>query len=146
MHIMKTVALFVVVIALVALAGYFYKQSTGVQMGVTPTPTQTPAPTTESSPKAATGDVKEFTLEAGNFYFKPSEVRVKQGDKVRITINSVSMMHDLVIDELNTRTPIVQSGNTGVAEFTADTKGTFEFYCSVGQHRQNGMVGTLIVE
>ena len=31
-------------------------------------------------------------------------------------------------------------------EFTVDKTGTFEYYCSVGQHRANGMVGNLIVE
>jgi len=31
-------------------------------------------------------------------------------------------------------------------EFTADTPGEFEYYCSVGQHRANGQVGKLIVE
>ena len=56
------------------------------------------------------------------------------------------MMHDFVIDELNVKSEIIKSGETGEVEFTPDTIGEFEFYCSVGQHRANGMVGTLIVE
>jgi uncharacterized cupredoxin-like copper-binding protein len=31
-------------------------------------------------------------------------------------------------------------------QFVADKTGTFEFYCSVGNHRQMGMVGTLVVQ
>lgn len=30
--------------------------------------------------------------------------------------------------------------------FVADTLGTFEYYCSVGNHRAQGMVGNLVVE
>ncbi len=90
--------------------------------------------------------VKEFTLEAGSFYYEPNVIRVKKGDMVRVTINSVDMMHDFKIDELNVASEIYEAGESGSVEFTADTVGEFEFYCSVGQHRANGMVGTLIVE
>lgn len=87
-----------------------------------------------------------FELEGGSFYFKPDEIRVKKGDKVKVVLNSVDMMHDFVIDELDVKTEIIKSGDTGMVEFTADTPGTYEFYCSVGEHRKQGMVGTLIVE
>ncbi len=40
---------------------------------------------------------------------------------------------------------LLVSGKTFV-EFTADKKGTFEYYCSVGEHRVNGMKGKFIVE
>ncbi|HEY5714693.1 MAG TPA: plastocyanin/azurin family copper-binding protein [Candidatus Gracilibacteria bacterium] len=46
---------------------------------------------------------------------------------------------DAATEKVNT------DGETSVT-FVADKKGTFEFYCSVGSHRTNGMVGTLIVE
>ena len=91
-------------------------------------------------------EVKIITIEAGSFYFKPNEIRVKQGQRVRVVMNSVSMMHDFVIDELSVRLPIVKNGDAGTIEFVADKIGTFEYYCSVGQHRANGQVGTLIVE
>lgn len=92
------------------------------------------------------GEVKEFTLEAGSFYFKPNVIAVKKGDKVRVTINSVDMMHDFVIDEFSARTDIAKSGTSATVEFIADKTGSFEFYCSVGSHRAQGMVGTLTVE
>jgi len=85
-------------------------------------------------------------VEGGSFYYKPNEIKIKVGEKVKLTLNSVDMMHDFVIDALNIRTPIVKSGETGTVEFTVDTPGEYEFYCSVGQHRANGMVGKLIVE
>ena len=87
-----------------------------------------------------------ISVEGGSYYFKPNEIRVKKDQKVRIELKAVSLMHDFVIDELNVRTEIVQSGDTGVVEFTPDQAGEFEFYCSVGNHRQLGMIGKLIVE
>lgn len=94
----------------------------------------------------ADSQVKTFNIEAGSFYFKPDEIRVKKGDLVKINIQSVSMMHDFYIDELNVKSPIVKDGDTGSVEFVATEVGTFEFYCSVGEHRQNGQVGKIIIE
>lgn len=101
----------------------------------------------EISPSQTPVDVTDgkIAIEAGSFYYKPNLIRVKKGEKVKITLNSVSMMHDLVIDELGLKIPVTKSGNTAVAEFTPEKAGEFEFYCSVGQHRQNGQVGKLIV-
>ena len=87
-----------------------------------------------------------ITIEAGSFYYKPNLIQVKKGETVRIEMTAADMMHDFNIDELGVKMPITKTGNTGSVEFTADTVGEFEFYCSVGQHRANGQVGTLIVE
>lgn len=112
-----------------------------------------PVPMESSAQDTATQDVvasdtevRIIEVEAGSFYFRPNEVRVKQGERVRIVMKSVSMMHDFVIDELNVRVPVTSSGDTATVEFVADKVGTYEYYCSVGQHRQQGQVGTLIVE
>lgn len=107
---------------------------------------------TETTPGAAMegdsamSDVRIIDMEAGAFYYKPNEIRVKKGEKVKIVMKSVDMMHDFNIDELGVKMPVAKSGETGTVEFTADKTGTFEYYCSVGQHRKNGQVGTLIVE
>ncbi len=113
------------------------------------TPAMTPAPTTDANADDSNSmmtDEKVVNVEAGSFYFKPNEIRVKKGQKVKIIMKSVSMMHDFNIDALNVKMPIVKNGDTGEVEFTADQTGSFEYYCSVGQHRQMGQVGTLIVE
>lgn len=90
--------------------------------------------------------VTTVNLEAGSFYFKPNEIRVKKGDKVKIIMTSKDMMHDFYIDELNVKLPITKAGETNTVEFTPTKTGTFEYYCSVGQHRKNGQVGKIIVE
>lgn len=92
------------------------------------------------------GEVKEFKVSGSNFKFDVSEIQVKKGDKVRIVFTSASGFHDWVVDEFNARTKQLQAGETDTIEFVADQAGTFEYYCSVGKHRQMGMVGTLIVE
>lgn len=114
-------------------------------------PEQMDTPQVENQPAAEASyqeinGVKEFTLNAGSFYYDPQVIRVKEGDTVRIVMYSLSMVHDLVIDELGVRSPMVKAGESGVVEFVASRKGTFEFYCSVGTHRSQGQVGTLIIE
>ncbi len=88
---------------------------------------------------------KQITVEAGAFYYKPNTITVKKGEKVQIVLKSVDMMHDFNIDELNVHSPIVKSGTENTVTFTADKVGKFEYYCSVGQHRKNGQVGTIEV-
>lgn len=90
--------------------------------------------------------VQTVTIEAGSFYYKPNVINAKVGDKIKVIMTSKDMMHDFMIDELDVKMPTTKSGETNEVEFTATKAGTFEFYCSVGQHRKNGQVGTLIVE
>lgn len=101
---------------------------------------------TATSEMVASDEVQIVNVEAGSFYYKPNEIRVKKGDTVKIVMKSVSMMHDFVIDELDVRMPVVKNGEMGEVEFTVTEAGEFEYYCSVGQHRANGQVGKLIVE
>ncbi len=112
--------------------------------GLSPEAGSMDAGTTDTT--ATEGDVQIISVEAGAFYYKPDTITVKKGQKVKIEMKSADMMHDFIIDELEVKMPITQSGDTGVVEFTADTVGSFEYYCSVGQHKANGQVGTLIVE
>ena len=99
----------------------------------------------ENSDSAAT-NIKTFEVEAGSFYFNPKEIRVNQGDTVKIVLTAKDMMHDFNIDELGVDGDFIKEGETITIEFVADQIGVFEYYCSVGQHRANGQVGTLIVE
>ena len=102
-------------------------------------------PATTPSVADAVSDSKTFTLTAKNFSFSPSEIKVNHGDKVKIVLQNGDGFHDLVIDEFNARTNRISSGQAATVEFTADKIGSFEYYCSVGTHRQMGMKGTLIV-
>jgi plastocyanin len=108
-----------------------------------PADNATAAPETAQTQDVATAMV--IDVEAGSFYYTPDTITIKKGQPVKIVMTSVSMMHDFVIDELNVAMPIIQNGDTGEVEFTPAVAGTFEYYCSVGEHRANGQVGRLIV-
>lgn len=88
---------------------------------------------------------KTFTVRGSNFAFAPSTLNVNQGDQVVINFINDSGTHDLKIDEFGAATPVITGGQNATISFTADKTGTFEYYCSVGNHRQMGMVGTLTV-
>ena len=90
--------------------------------------------------------VKEFTIDAANFAFSLKTMTVSKGDTVKITLNNTEGMHDLRIDEFDVATEVLQLGKSQTIEFVASQSGTFEFYCSVGNHRAMGMKGSLIVE
>lgn len=88
---------------------------------------------------------REFTIDASNFSFSESEIEVNRGERVRITLTNTVGTHDLVVEGYDVRTQILQAGESETIEFIADEVGTFEYYCSIGNHRATGMVGTLIV-
>ncbi len=87
-----------------------------------------------------------FTVNGGNFYFTPNTIKVKKGDTVKIIFKNDGGMHDFVIDEYHVATSRIGTGAEQTVTFVADKAGSFEYYCSVGSHRQMGMKGTLIVE
>lgn len=92
------------------------------------------------------GEIKVFDLTGKNYAFSQTEIRVKKGDTVRINFKSIGGFHDWMIDEFNAGTQRVSVEDEASVEFVADKRGTFEYYCSVGNHRQLGMKGNLIVE
>ncbi len=111
----------------------------GIWLAVKDKPTITPIGTEPEN-------LREFIVEGVNFQFDPKEIRVAEGDTVRITFKSVEGLHDWTLEGYGVGTSQINSGEEQAIEFTADKKGTFEYYCSVGDHRQKGMVGKLIVE
>ena len=95
--------------------------------------------------------VKTFAVDSANLRFyidgvENPDIIVNEGDKVKIEFTSTEGFHDFVLDEFNAKTERVNAPGSSSVEFTADKKGTFEYYCSVGQHRANGMKGKFIVE
>lgn len=101
----------------------------------------------ESSDSAATEDsIKEFVVDGSNFKFEPSEIRVNEGDTVKVKFKNLSGHHDFVIDEFNVATAQTDGPSEETVTFVADKTGVFEYYCSVFGHKQLGMKGSLVVE
>lgn len=155
----------IVAVVLVLLLGggaYFYFQNQNTMMA----PAASTAPMMEASPMASpsmsasdqgmmasdsgmtqSGTVKEFTVEGSNFKFMPATMAVNKGDTVKITFKNTGGFHDFVIDEFDgAKTKQIGANAEETIEFVADKAGTFEYYCSVGNHRGMGMKGTLTVK
>lgn len=140
-----TLIVVVVFLAAIGVGVYMYMQGTTPATVPAPTDTVTPNPTSQDG----ASDVDEVTIDVSgkNFEFTPSEITVKQGQTVTINFTSEDGgPHDLVIDEFDVATEQVSSDETSSITFVADQIGEFEYYCSVGNHREMGMVGTLVVE
>lgn len=151
----KMIAVIIVIIALVGLGAFVLfgesKNSNTTsnttmmdekESATTSSPSSMEKTTTTNVDIASNGVIE---VEGANFKFDPNEIRVKKGETVKIKLTSTDMMHDFVIDELDVKSTIAKTGETTMVEFTPNQVGEFEFYCSVGQHRKNGMFGTLIV-
>lgn len=96
-------------------------------------------------------NVKTFVLTSSHLRFflngvESPELKVKLGDKVKIILNNEEGFHDWAIDAFGAATERVNADKSTSVEFVADKKGTFEYYCSVGQHREKGMFGKFVVE
>jgi plastocyanin len=112
----------------------------------TPKPASTTSPANVSLNSPSSPALKEFTVTGQNYSFSPSVITVKQGDYVKITFKNLQGTHDLHIDEYKAGTKVLHAGEESWIEFIAENKGTFQYYCSVGDHRAMGMWGTLKVE
>ena len=95
----------------------------------------------DSVPKSVTVD-----LTGENFKYSQDEIRVKKWQEVTINFTSTGGFHDWVVDEFDATTSRVSEWETTSITFTADAVGEFEYYCSVGNHRAEWMIGKLIVE
>lgn len=107
---------------------------------------QETTPTEPNEDETEGGNNVVFNLTGTNFAYNETEIRVSEGDTVTIHFESEEGFHDWVVDEFGAATEKVRPGTPTSVTFVADTAGTYEYYCSVGSHRANGMVGTLIVE
>lgn len=140
----------ILVLIVLGLGTYFFVKGSPI---VTPSPSPQTAieqasssgAVSQSSPSTSSGEVKEFTLVGSNFKFTPNEIKVKKGDRIKITLKSMGI-HDLSISGYNVQTKVLSNGESESVEFVADKSGTFEFWCTVGDHKAMGMVGSLIVE
>ena len=99
-----------------------------------------------SSTEGLSGSVKEFVIDGHNFEFEVKEMVANKGDTVKVTFRDTDGTHNLVIDGYNVRTDIIKGGTEDTIEFVADKTGEFEYYCSVGNHKEAGMTGKLIVK
>ena len=139
---MKKIIVASVIIIAVAGGIYYFKNRPSPSSNVAGT--HNPA---DAAPAAAIqSGTKEFTVTGSNYSFVPAMLAAKKGDRIKIIFKNSGGIHDLKIDEFGVATKKLSTAGQDTVEFTADKAGQFEYYCSVGSHRQMGMKGTLTVQ
>lgn len=109
-------------------------------------PTDAESTMEKTEPEAMMAEGKVVEIVADDFTYDVKEIRVKQGEKLSVSVMNSEGTHDFVIDELEVNTGMIPADSTVQLEIPTDKPGTYEYYCSVGQHRQMGMKGMLIIE
>lgn len=100
---------------------------------------------TERSAPTPRSDARTLTVEAREFSFTPSEIRLRPGETVNIELENVGrMFHTLTIGELDFDLR-AQSGDAIAGALSVERPGTYEFICTVPQHAESGMRGRLVV-
>ncbi len=88
----------------------------------------------------------EINMIAKRWEFIPKEIRVKQGDEVKLNIEVESGSHGFAIPEFGVNAKL-NEGSEATVTFVADKKGEFKFFCNVPcGDGHAGMNGVLIVE
>ncbi len=102
----------------------------------------------DTSKKNDSGESRHVTFDitGKNFSFSQDKIEVYEGDTVTINFESTEWFHDWWVDEFDAWTSKVSAGWKTSVTFVADKAWSFEFYCSVGNHRGLGMSGWLIVK
>jgi len=71
-----------------------------------------------------------FRIEAGQFAYSPSELKVNPGDTVTIQLVSTDVVHGLYVDGYDISVE-ADPGQTATLAFIADKPGSFRFRCNV---------------
>lgn len=89
------------------------------------TSTSKTSPSTTSAPTT-----KHISMTAANFAFSPSNISVKKGDTVILTITGKEGAHGIAIPDFKISKAITEGG-TVIVQFTADKTGIFNFFCNI---------------
>ena len=73
---------------------------------------------------------RTFRIEAGQFAYSPSELKVNPGDTVNIQLVSTDVVHGLYVDGYDISIE-ADPGQTKILTFVADKPGAFRFRCNV---------------
>lgn len=84
-----------------------------------------PLPAPHATPQTWT-----FKLDARQFAYSPSEIKVNAGDTVTIRLISTDVVHGLYVDGYNVSVE-ADPGQTATLTFIADKPGSFRFRCNV---------------
>jgi plastocyanin len=107
-----------------------------------------PQPQQEEEAAAGQGVVKTIRIEETEFKLQPAEITLdKPGTYVFEAVNSGDTVHALEVEGegIEEETKEIQPGQSAKLEVELEA-GTYELYCPVGGHKEEGMEGTLTVK
>ena len=73
---------------------------------------------------------RTFRIDARQFAYSPSELKVNAGDTVTIQLVSTDVVHGLYVDDYNISVE-ADPGQSAILTFVADKPGSFRFRCNV---------------
>jgi LPXTG-motif cell wall-anchored protein len=96
---------------------------------------------------------QEVRVGLTEYTITPNPITVRAGERVRFTAsNTGARPHDLHIEGQGVAFEVVSdpgvhipAGQTATAEFTFNAVGTYQMWCPVGDHREQGMEGNFVV-
>jgi plastocyanin len=147
------VAAVLVVVLLLVLLGDDTAQAPTAESNPNTTQTDTQAgPDQQTTPETDDvvndQNVREIAITMSNYAFSVSEITASPGETITINLSNSGGTHDLVIDELDVASAVIVSGQTTSVTFTVPESAagqTLSYYCSIGNHRQQGMEGLLVI-
>lgn len=138
----------VVVLAIVVIGGYIAMNKGTISTNTSMTNIEPTTALANTGNTTETSNATEIVIDGSEFAFTPVTLTFTAGQPVTIVFKNVGKMpHDFVIDEIpDAKTSVIQGGQTETITFTPTARGTYKFYCSVGNHRAQGMEGTVTVQ
>ncbi len=114
----------------------------------TPVPTAMETGTMESGMmKKETGVSRKIVVSGDEYSFSPSSIAIQAGETVKIIFkNTGKLPHNFTITELGIATKTISGGQQDSVIVTAEKGGTYNSFCSVGNHRVRGMEGKFTVK
>lgn len=137
------------VLAAVVLAAFFLMRGGSYQAPTqsVPAPGTTGVEETVVAPEGEAVGAREIVVKGDEFSFSPSSIALRAGEKVKLTFNNVgSFSHNFTIEGLGVATKTIGGGKSDTIEFAVEESGTYATFCSVGNHRTQGMEGDLTAE
>lgn len=109
-------------------------------------PADDPEEEPEVEPETDPEDIESLSVEAGEMYFEGLPETVAAGP-VEIELDNVGdMQHDLVVEELDDEIVVEAApGETATGDVELEP-GEYTIYCSIGDHRAQGMETEVTVE
>jgi plastocyanin len=113
---------------------------------------ETAAATTEASETTAPkpgGKTRTISVSETDFALAPKDLKVKAGTTVTFEVlNAGATDHNLEVEGPEGEAELEQDlapGERGTLQVSFSKPGTYEWYCPVGDHREQGMEGTITV-